>query len=357
MDLRQIRYFVAVYEEGSLSKAAQREHCTQPGLSVHIQQLETMVGQRLFDRTARGVTPTVAGRHFYASCTKVLRAVREARQQMLDLAGNVAGSINIGVPPSFCKGPLPGVLQEYLVGHPYVDVRLAEAYSGTLSQWVAAGELEIAIVTEPPADLGLETTRFYRDRLVLVRGTANGSTCTPPSGAWTPEDLRSLKLVLPSRRHSLRKAIESGVHSASGGCGKIVEIDGLVGTLELVRNSEWATILPTVAVVNEVRQQQLTAEPIVDPELWLEYFLVQAKDRPLSVPARNFLELLKDVLDRSGRDWADLREAHGATQPPARTRTPRRQRPAKGAELVEAAASSGIHVPACEARPALRGER
>ena len=92
MDLRQIRYFVAVYEEGSFSKAAQRERCTQPGLSVHIQRLEAMLSQRLFERNARGVTATAAGRHFYACCTEVLSAVKTANQRMLDLAGSVAGS-------------------------------------------------------------------------------------------------------------------------------------------------------------------------------------------------------------------------------------------------------------------------
>src|SRR5487761_974045 len=79
MDLKEIRCFVAAYEEGSFSKAARREHCTQPGLSVYIQRLETMLAHRLFDRKARGVTPTIAGRHFYACCTDVLKAVRTAK--------------------------------------------------------------------------------------------------------------------------------------------------------------------------------------------------------------------------------------------------------------------------------------
>ena len=75
LDLKQIRCFVAAYEEGSFSKAAQREHCTQPGLSVYIQRLEATLGHRLFDRKARGVTPTIAGRHFYGCCSEVLRTV------------------------------------------------------------------------------------------------------------------------------------------------------------------------------------------------------------------------------------------------------------------------------------------
>ena len=151
---------MAAYEEGSFSKAALREHCTQPGLSVYIQRLEPMLAHRLFDRKARGVTPTIAGRHFYACCADVLKTVSVAKQRMLDMAGNVATDINVGVSPTLFKGVLPWMLPDYLSAHPYVDVRLAEAYSGTLTDWVVSGEVQVAIVTKPPVHLGLETTHF-----------------------------------------------------------------------------------------------------------------------------------------------------------------------------------------------------
>ena len=168
MDLKQIRCFVAAYEEGSFSKAAQREHCTQPGLSVYIQRLETLLAHRLFDRQARGVTPTIAGRRFYGYCTDVLRAVGVARQQMLEMAGSFATRINVGVPPTLFKGAVHRMLPAYMTAHPFVDVRLAEAYSGTLTEWVVSGEVEAAIVTRPPLHLGLESSHFFRDRLVLA---------------------------------------------------------------------------------------------------------------------------------------------------------------------------------------------
>lgn len=312
MDMQQIRYFVAAYEEGSFTKAAAREHCTQPGLSVHIQRLEAMLSHRLFDRHARGVTPTVAGRHFYACCTDVLGAVKAAGQRMLDLAGSVAGAINVGLPPTFCKTALPSMLPDYLSAHPYVEVRLAEAYSNTLSEWVASGDLDVAIVTEPSDYPGLENTRFFRDRMVLVTGPdhrTNGSTATSASkrkhepGHWTPAELETLKLVLPSRRQNLRRAIESRIWHGATASGKILEIDGLTGTVEFVRSSDWATILPAFSVIEDVRAGQLAAEPISEPEPWLDYFLVQKKDLPLSLASRHFLDMLKAAIERISTDW------------------------------------------------------
>jgi DNA-binding transcriptional LysR family regulator len=299
LDLKHIRCFVAAYEEGSFSRAAAREHCTQPGLSVYIQRLETMLGHRLFDRKARGVTPTIAGRHFYSCCSDVLEAVRVAKQSMLDMSGKAATDINIGVPPTVFKAALSRMLPNYLSAHPYVDVRLAEAYSGTLTEWVVSGEVQVAIVTKPPVHLGLETTYFFRDRLVLVkRGGGKRQKGRQPRTSSSSE-LEKLKLILPSARHSLRQVIEAAaVRLGATGSGRILEIDGMLGTLELVRNSDWATVVSSIAVMDDVRQGGLIAEPIYGPELWLDFYLIRTKDMLLSRPCQDFLDWLKATLAR-----------------------------------------------------------
>src|SRR3984893_12523874 len=297
LDLKQIRCFVAAYEEGSFSKAALREHCTQPGLSVYIQRLESMLAHRLFERKARGVTPTIAGRHFYVCCADVLKTVSTAKQRMLDMAGNVAADLNVGVSPTLFKGVLPWMLPDYLSAHPYVDVRLAEAYSGTLTDWVVSGEVQLAIVTKPPVHFGLETTHFFRDRLVLVtRGNDTHHQARRPRRRSASE-LQELKLVLPSPRHSLRQVIEAAaVRLGAYGSGRILEIDGMLGTLELVRNSDWATIVASIAVMDEVRQGRLQAQPIYGPELWLDFYLIRTKEMLLSRACQDFLDWVRATL-------------------------------------------------------------
>jgi LysR family nitrogen assimilation transcriptional regulator len=299
MDLKQIRCFVAAYEEGSFSKAALREHCTQPGLSVYIKRLETMLAHQLFDRRARGVTPTIAGRHFYACCADVLKSVSIAKQRMLDMAGNAATGINVGVSPTVFKGVLPWMLPDYLSAHPYVDVRLAEAYSGTLTEWVVSGEVQVAIVTKPPLHLGLETTHFFRDRLVLVtRGTGIPRKQRRPRRRSASE-LQKLKLILPSPRHSLRQLVDAtAVQLGATASGRILEIDGMLGTLELVRNSDWATVVASIAVADEVKQGRLVAEPIYGPELWLDFYQIRTKDELLSRACEDFLHCLRETLVR-----------------------------------------------------------
>ncbi|HLK34377.1 MAG TPA: LysR family transcriptional regulator [Terriglobales bacterium] len=310
--MKQIRCFVAAYEEGSFSKAAQREHCTQPGLSVYIQRLETLLTHRLFDRQARGVTPTIAGRRFYGYCTDVLRTVGIARQQMLEMAGSFATQINLGVPPTLFKGAVYRMLPDYMIAHPFVEVRLAEAYSGTLTEWVVSGEVEAAIVTRPPLHLGLESVHFFRDRLVLAsRGRVAGKRQhVRPRAA---SELNKLKLILPSPRHSLRQIVENAaVQLGSSGSGRILEIDGMLGTLEMVRNSDWSTVVGSTAVMQDVKQGRLVAEPIYGPELWLDFYLIRTKDALPSVACQDFLDRLKATLDQVVQTHRlSLRALHG----------------------------------------------
>jgi LysR family nitrogen assimilation transcriptional regulator len=297
IDIRQIRCFVAACEEGSFSKAAKRENSTQSGVSVCIQQLESTLSHKLFDRVAVGVTPTLAGRHFYECSIEILRAMKAAQQRMVDIGDSFTGVINLGFPPSIFKSALPSMLADYVAAHPFVDFRLAEAYSGTLTDWVISGEIDAAIVTKPPTNLGLDIVHFFRDRLVLV--TRKGSLVAPEgrnSHGFGIADLQKLKLILPSPRHSLRQVIEDSVPLNRSGFGKILEIDGQVGTLELVQKSDWATIAAESAVISEVKAGRLDSHPISEPELWHDLFLIQLRENVLPPVSKDFLDNLRKVL-------------------------------------------------------------
>jgi LysR family nitrogen assimilation transcriptional regulator len=218
---------------------------------------------------------------------------------MVDMAGNVADKIDVGVSPSLLKGALTEILPHYFATHPYVDVRLSEAYSATLTDWVVSGDVQAAIVTKPPVHLGLETTHFFRDRLVLVRrGAGKPSRKRRPVRERSVRDLAKLKLILPSRRHNLRQMVESVVRLGATDSGKVLEIDGMLSTFELIRHSDWATVVAGVAVREEVRKGGLVAEPLRDPELWLDFYLVRTKDMVLSVACRDFLAMLKEQLQQ-----------------------------------------------------------
>src|SRR3546814_17037494 len=107
MDLRQLEQFVAVYEEGSFSRAARRAHRTQPGLSVQVRNLERELGVALFTRDRRGVTPPVAGKQLYARSPGILTAVAAATTSLRALAGEVPGPSPVAAVPPVAPHALP----------------------------------------------------------------------------------------------------------------------------------------------------------------------------------------------------------------------------------------------------------
>jgi DNA-binding transcriptional LysR family regulator len=325
MDLRQVRYFVAVYEEGSFSRAAMRERCTQPGISVQVQKLEGLLGQRLFERLARGVVPTLAGRHFYACCLDVLAGLRTARQRMLDLAGSVGGRLRIGLAPTLCLSALPRALPGYLADHPYVELSLAEAFSGTLTRWVVDGTLDVALVTEPPQHLGLTTTPFFRDELVLVSRPRRGGE-PPRRRRWS--ELRALSLVVPSDQHGLRRIVTTAL-GPTGGRGRTVEIDGMLATLELVRASDWVAVMPICAVLDQVARGDLTAERFEGSVVSLDFYLVHGSVEPVSVAAQRLVDALRSAAEGMSMEWQAMLyrlQPRRRPKPGSQAPVPRRRR-------------------------------
>lgn len=293
MDLRQIQYFVALYEERSITKAARRLNVVQPALSMQIGRLEKNYKARLFERTSRGVIPTEIGRAFYGLCQKVLADVYEARRYLQDASGKVTGEVTAGLMPSVANSVLPAVLAEYKRKYPDVRLRILEAYSGSLVDWLLSGKLDIAVVNNLGTFPGIAIVPLFRDHLVLVTRRAAQRTSSEVPVHRIPE----FRLVLPSQRQGMRVLIDSMLASSGIVLKPEIELDSLWPTLDLVRNSDWATILPIVAVKRLVDQKLLRAQKIVGPAIVREVVVAHAAQRPPGLAADLFIKTLKAHLE------------------------------------------------------------
>jgi len=300
VSLRQISYFVAVFEEGGFSRAAERENCAQPGLSVHIRNLEETLGQKLFERSVSGVTPTAAGRRFYAHAVSILRSVHSAEIDIAEMRGQVSGAVRAGLIPSAVRGLLPGMLPRFLESHPRVDLRIRQAYSGTLIEWLHAGDLDFALVIEPAVQEGLEITRFSEEHMVLISGRGLGLA------PWRPVrlgELPPLKLVVPTMRHGLRRNIERSIRTSNVSVERLLEMDAMEGTFDFIKSTDWATILPLTAVVNELESELLCLNPIAEPSIKSDFYLAHLTHSPFSAASESFVNALKDAARANTDAW------------------------------------------------------
>lgn len=307
MDLRQIRSFVAAYEEGSINRAAQRLNTAQPSLSVQLRTLEDSLGVKLFERHARGVRATPEGSRFYEHCLGILGGIENAEQDMHDWSQGASGSLNIGLIPTVTKGALPQILPEFTTDMPNVDVRVVEAFSGTLTDWVVDGQLDFAIVTRPTSQTGLEMRVLSTEQLALVSGPGSSFE------HLAPVSLRALppvKLVMPSPQHSLRNMIEQYIQLGNIAVENLIEIDGLVGELEFIRNSDWSGILPVTTVIDDLKSGTFVVNPITSPATTFEFFLVHQTRHPLSRAARDLVARLETTLQGNSAAWQKLTVGH-----------------------------------------------
>jgi DNA-binding transcriptional LysR family regulator len=300
MDLRQLEQFVAVYEEGSFSRAARRENCTQPGLSVQIRNLEEQLGVELFTRSARGVAPTVAGKRFYTRSLSILNAVEDTKLDMQNLQGAITGAIVAGMVPSVSRSALPAALSRFTEQYPNVELRFDEAYGGTLTDRVAAGELDFAVITGPAAAEGLTSELISKHLLTLVSGPESPLRHLNP---YRLRDLPPLRLVLPSDRHTIRQVIDANLKRGEASVSTVIESDGLNTTLEYVRRSGWSTITPMASVIDELESGRLVINPIVRPQIAVDYFLVRQSRRSLSPAGERLSALLGEELAEITRRW------------------------------------------------------
>ena len=314
MNLHQIRAFVAVYEEGAFARAALRAHATQSGLSTQVRNLEDRLGVTLFERSARGVAPTTAGRRYYARVMPILGSLEAAEQEVRDIAGALRGELHVGLMPSQTRHCLGRVLADFTALYPNVDVHIVEAFSATLTDQTLAGELDFAVVPPLTAPVGLETRLLARDHEVLFSGPALGLPAMQPVRL---ADVAPLKLCVPARQNSRRGMLEQYIATEGIGVERMMEVDSLIATIDLVRQSDWTSVMPLTACIDEVRAGGDGINPIVEPTIPFAFVLVWPTRRPLSTAAQRLVEMLADELAGATAPWRDIIGAAVSARRPA----------------------------------------
>lgn len=294
MKIQQLRFFVAVYEEGSFSAGALRVNATQSGLSMHVRQLEKRYDVTLLNRSSVGVTPTEAGRTFYRRAIEVLNATAKAEDTLRELSGAMSDHIHVGLMPSFTGSILSPAMMRFANEYPNVRVTIEEAYSATLSNRVSEGALDFAVVPSVDTELGLQSTLLAEDFecLVVAGSSPRGRGKKAQLSEWPP-----LKLVLPGTVNARRPRIEHYLAINNIQVAERMELDAMMGTLDIVANSDWVSILPSILSRADRDGVKRRFIPLSDPPLTVEYVRIENKARPLGSAAQLFADVLQEELN------------------------------------------------------------
>jgi len=299
--LRQLNSLIAVYEEGSFTAASERENATQSGISQHISAIEKELGINLFTRNSNGVIPTTICHGFYKKSVEAIRTLKTAEQEAMNAGKGLSGKVNAGLMPTFTRAALAPVLKSISTTHPNIEISIVESYSGSLTDMVKAGELDFALVPVMTGTQGIKYSNLVRDREVLVSSPSFGNN---QGEEISLKNLAPLKIVLPTKANIRRIKLEDYFTAHSIEIANIMEMDSMIGTLELVGSTDWVTILPYLICVPDTHSNLRHINPICEPNIYSDFVIIEPIGRSLTPQATFFLKLLKEEI--SSIAWQEI---------------------------------------------------
>lgn len=318
MDIRQLKYFVAIVDSGSLSKAAERLCVAQPSLSQQVASLESELKSQLLLRSHQGVQPTEAGRALYQRARDVLRQIEQI-PIAVRAPGTESGQVAIGLPTSVAVVfALP--LYEYVRRHyPGIRLHIVEGMSGYLAELLANGRLDMAILFREAETRGIAVHPLFEENL-YVFGEIEGI------GAAEDVPLRRLAgvpLVLPGAANGLRLLIERAFARAGIEPEVVADIDSLPTMLAIARQGGGVTIVSSDAFGRTADQHLI--HRLVEPEIVRAVALCVPNALPTSsasLAIQKVVEQLVAELVESGL-WAGVLRPPGVS---AQSRGKRKER-------------------------------
>lgn len=282
MDVRQLRYFLAIVESGSISRAASRLNVAQPSLSLHIRNMEADLGVPLLFRTPQGVQPTEAGEILRRNARVIVSQFEDAEREIRSSGTEPVGEVRLGLPSSIAQVlgvPLVLAAQAEL---PKVKLRIAEAMSGYVLDWLRLGRVDLGLLYAFVEDRGLRSIGLLSEALHLFGPAADpDALALPPPGSGVPvARLADLPLILPSPGHGLRDLVEERAAGDGVRLSTAIEIDAYGAIKQLVEQGLGYSVLPAHAIRRETEDGTLRAWPF-EPAFLRTVHLVEPIDRPL----------------------------------------------------------------------------
>lgn len=292
MELRHLRYFVALAEERHFTRAAQRLHIAQPALSQQIARLETELGTPLVDRTTRHVALTQAGTLLLTHARRMLAQEAAALAELDELSGLRRGHLDIGAAQAMGPVDLARLLRAFHRRHPGVELTVREALSVDLNTAVHNDELDLAFVTGNTASADIESTQLATEDLVCILATAHPLAGRQKIGLT---DLREDAFVMFAGSATIRAQVEA----ATARCGYTprvgFETSDITRIRALVAAGLGVAIIPRSDA--QTRGPRIATATLKDDGLIHTVSLCWRRERRHSPAARAFLDVVNERRD------------------------------------------------------------
>jgi DNA-binding transcriptional LysR family regulator len=299
MEIKQLQLLKELVDSGSLSKVSAARGIAQSALSKQIAALEKEFGAKLFYRTGRGLLLTEFGQGILPGVESVLAATEQLKGEIRMRASVPSGVVRLAMQASvtqFLVGPLFARVQR---DFPQIELQLMEGFSGKIEDWLANGQVDVAIFSRYGGHgLKLDET-LATDDLYLV-GPAGDALTARPECRFA--DLAQVPLVLPGLPDGLRLMLADLARKQGVALDVALEVNSLTAMKEIVASGLGYTILTQQAVLSETQLGRLQTSVIVEPRLSRTLFLATSAQRPFTSAGRAIVALIREIVGARAAD-------------------------------------------------------
>ena len=293
MELRQLEIFRALAQELHFTKAAARVHCVQSNVTTQIRALESELGARLFDRLAKRVVLTDAGRRLLPYAERVLSTVDEGRA-VVGQNATPSGPLRIGTPESVLTYHLPRILGRFRKLYPKVELSFRPYLDLGLVHLIESGELDLAVWMEDAVQHDrLKAMRLRNEKLVFIAAPEHPLA---RKKRVTPHDLAGQTLLLTEAGCSYRTKLDELLSVMSIRPESITEFSSVEAIKECVSLGMGLSLLPEIVVDRELARKQLVSLAWTGTEMGIATHVVWHKDKWISPALGAFISLLEQML-------------------------------------------------------------
>ncbi|SAK99636.1 LysR family transcriptional regulator [Caballeronia pedi] len=315
MDIKQLRALIAVADTGSVTRAASLLHIVQPAVSRQLRLLEEDVGTALFARGRYGMEVTQAGAMFVEHARRALAELDRARSE-LRVSEGVSGTVTVGLLPSTCDLLASNLVAEVASRYPAIRLRVLMGYTGTLQNWLEQNETDAALLYDPKPSPVLAVTPLVEERLWIVGLPEAGFVADEPVAL---ADVAHLPMILPNAPHGIRSLVEQTCVNAGIELTVAAETNAMSVQKGLVSGGHGVTILPGIAIADDLTAGRLSAAPLADSLLSRRIVLAMPNNRRVAAAVRCVVDLLVAQIGEAvrGGAWTTaqlLQEATGGAQ-------------------------------------------
>lgn len=262
MDLRQLRYFLEIVEQGSLTAASRSLNVAQPALSLHLRNMEEQLNTKLLIRKTNGVEPTDAGELLRARARSILNDMARTKDEIRNLDKSPGGAVRLGLPGTISEIITLPLMEALVERYPRITLNVAEAMSGFVTGWLDEGRVDLAVLYASSFDHKSKDNKIVEEELVLIEAPVRSAAETVSFRV-----LSDKRLILPSKGHGLRDLVDGFAQGVGVQSEVAMEIDSYRNIKHLVCRGFGASILPLHAVTEEVANGTLSCARFVDPGL------------------------------------------------------------------------------------------